>query len=75
MLRAYSSCTSNSDSTPLERTCYYVRYAREASILSIMFNIFDEQALQAIIFAIFDKQARQAINIFLIYRNLNTIFL
>jgi len=58
MLRAYLNCTSNSSSTSLRRTCYYICYTRRASILSIMFAIFDKQTLRTIIFALFDKQAK-----------------
>ncbi len=68
MLRAYSSCISDLGSTPLGRTYYYVRHARGANILSIMFNMFDEQILRTIIFAILNKQTKQTINIFLIYK-------
>jgi len=69
LLRAYLSCISDSDSTSLERIYYYIRYTRETSISSIIFNILDKQVLQATIFAIFDKQAKQTISIFLICKN------
>jgi len=75
LLRAYQSCTSNLDSMHLERIYYYIRYAQEANILSIIFDMFDERALRTIMLVIFDKRARRVINIFLVYRNLNTTFL
>jgi len=70
MLRAYQSYTSGSSSTSLGRTYYYIRHTWEASILSIMFDMFDEQTLRTIMLAMFDKRARRTTRIFLVYRKL-----
>jgi len=69
MLRAYLSYISDLDSIRYERTYYYVRRAQGASILSIMFDIFNKQTSRTIMLAMFNKRARQAIYIFLVYRN------
>ena len=64
MLRAYPSCTSGLGSTRYGRICHHVRHARGASILSMMFDMFDERALRATMLAILDERARRAISIF-----------
>jgi len=69
VLRAYQSCTSGLGSTPQGRTCYHARHARGASILSMMFDMFEERALRATMLAMFDERARRAISISFVYRN------
>ncbi len=72
MLRAYQSYTSGSSSTPQGQIYYHVRHAREASILSMMFIMFDERTLRAIMLAMFDERARRATSIFFVYRKTRT---
>ncbi len=69
MLRAYLSYTSDLDSIRYERIRHYTQHAQEASILNIMFDMFDERILRTIMFAMLNKRTRRTIYIFLIYRN------
>jgi len=69
MLRAYQNYTSGLGSTPLGRIYYHARHVREASILSMMFDMLDERTLRAIMLAMFDERTRRVIRISLVYRN------